>query len=164
MNSSEQLRKLEKIKLFGHSKAPNKKIMTDFTHFPRPGENDPYENSGEKPNKCNYSSSRTDMLRTHLKTHCGEKFNKCNQCNYASSRTDMLSRHLKTHNGERLNKCNQCDFESSQSDHLRTHLKTHSGEKPNKCNQCKFCFFLGRHVEETFENAQWRKVKQMQQV
>ena len=41
-NSSEQLRKLEKIKPFGHSKAPKKKIMTDFAHFPRPGENYPY--------------------------------------------------------------------------------------------------------------------------
>ena len=31
------------IKLFGHSKAPKKKkIMTDFAHFPRPGENYPY--------------------------------------------------------------------------------------------------------------------------
>ena len=41
INSSEQLRKLEKIKPFGHSKA-QKKIMTDFAHFPRPGQSDPY--------------------------------------------------------------------------------------------------------------------------
>ena len=40
--SSEQLRKLEKIKPFGDSKAPKKKIMTDFAHFSRPGEKDPY--------------------------------------------------------------------------------------------------------------------------
>ena len=41
--SSEQLRKLEEIKPFGHSKAPKeKKNMTDFAHFPRPGENYPY--------------------------------------------------------------------------------------------------------------------------
>ena len=41
--SSEQLRKLEKIKPFGHSKAPKKKkIMTDFADFSRPGENYPY--------------------------------------------------------------------------------------------------------------------------
>ena len=41
--SSEQLRKLEKIKPFGHSKAPKKeKIMTDFANFLRPGENYPY--------------------------------------------------------------------------------------------------------------------------
>ena len=34
------MRKLEKIKPFGHSKAPKKKkIMTDFADFPRPGEN-----------------------------------------------------------------------------------------------------------------------------
>ena len=39
--SSEQLRKLEQIKPFGHSKA-SKKILTHFAHFPRPGENDPY--------------------------------------------------------------------------------------------------------------------------
>ena len=42
-NSSEQLRKLEKIKPVGHSKAPKKKKnRTDFAHFPRPGENYPY--------------------------------------------------------------------------------------------------------------------------
>ena len=38
--------------------------------------------------QCDFTSSRTDMLRTHLKTHSGEKLNKCNQCKYASSRTD----------------------------------------------------------------------------
>ena len=42
ITSSEQLRKLKKIKPFGHSKAPKKKNMTDFAHFPRPGENYPY--------------------------------------------------------------------------------------------------------------------------
>ena len=39
INSLEQLRKLDKIKPFGHSEAPKKKIMTDFAHFPCPGEN-----------------------------------------------------------------------------------------------------------------------------
>ena len=41
INSSEQLRKLEKMKPFGHRKAP--KIKKDFAHFPRPGGNDPYD-------------------------------------------------------------------------------------------------------------------------
>ena len=39
--SSEQLRKLEKVKPFGHSKAPKKKV-TDIAHFPRPGQIYPY--------------------------------------------------------------------------------------------------------------------------
>ena len=35
---------------------------------------------------------------------------KCNQCDYASSHTGHLRTHLKTHSGEKLNKCNQCDL------------------------------------------------------
>ena len=51
--------------------------------------------------------------------------------------------------GENSNKCNQCDYASSDAGNLRAHLKIHSGEKLKCC-------------EETFENAQWRKAKQMQ--
>merc|ERR1712112_334938 len=40
--SSEQLTKLQKIKPFGHSKAPKKKKVTDIAHFPRPGQIYPY--------------------------------------------------------------------------------------------------------------------------
>ena len=40
--SSEQLRKVEKIKPFGHSRAPKEKRMSHFDHFPINGEIDPY--------------------------------------------------------------------------------------------------------------------------
>ena len=40
--SSEQLRKVEKIKPFGHSGAQKNKKMPHFDHFPRPEEIDPY--------------------------------------------------------------------------------------------------------------------------
>ena len=46
------------------------------------------------------ASSRADVLRRHLKTHSGEKPNKCNQCNYASSEASQLRRHLITYTGE----------------------------------------------------------------
>ena len=40
-------------------------------------------------------------LRTHLKTHSGEKSNKCNQCDDAASEASKLRRHLKTRCGEK---------------------------------------------------------------
>ena len=83
-------------------------------------------------------SSNAGSLRAHLKTHSGEKSNKCNQCDFASSQAVNLRRHLKTHSGEKSNKCNQCDYASAHAFNLRTHLKTHSGEKSNKCNQCDY--------------------------
>ena len=86
----------------------------------------------------NTLSSQASSLRRHLKTHSGEKSNKCNQCDFVSSRAGDLKRHLKTHSGEKPNKCNQCDYASSRADSLRTHLVEHSGEKPDKCNQCDF--------------------------
>ena len=99
-------------------------------------------NATHNCNQCDFASSWADALKTHFKTHSGEKSNKCDQCDFVYSDPSSLWRHLKTHNGENLNKCNQCDYASFQAGNLRTHLKTHSGEKLNKCNQYDFAYDL----------------------
>ena len=84
--------------------------------------------SGEKSNKCNqcdYTFFQAGHLRGHLKTQSGEKLHKCNQCDYASSHAGTLNRH-------------QCNYDAFTANNLREHLKTHSGEKQNKCNHCEY--------------------------
>ena len=76
----------------------------------------------EQSNSCDYWR--------HLKTHSGEKSNKCAQWDIAGH----LRTCLKTHSEKKTNKCKQCDSISNQAGDLRRHLKTHSGEKSNKCN------------------------------
>ena len=86
-------------------------------------------------------------LRTHLKTHSGEKEDKCNQCHFASVRADNLRRQLKK---KRMN-ATICDFPSIQAGDFRKHLKTPLGEKAYKCNQCDFASVradnLRRHLK-----------------
>ena len=60
------------------------------------------------------------------------------QMKMANNDFASVDAHLKTHCGEKSNKCNQCNKAFSQAGHLRQHFKTHSGEKPNKCNQCDY--------------------------
>ena len=40
--------------------------------------------NSNKCKHCDYTSSQAGNLKTHLKTHSGEKTDECNQCDYAS--------------------------------------------------------------------------------
>ena len=74
-------------------------------------------------------------MRGHLKTHSGEKSNKCGQCDSASSEADSLGAHLETHRGGKSNKCNQCHYASFQAGDLNKHFKgTVKKSKENSTN------------------------------
>ena len=51
-----------------------------------------WKRSGEKLNQC---------IQCDLKRHSGDKSNKCNQCNFASTWPANLRTHLKSHSGEK---------------------------------------------------------------
>ena len=83
-------------------------------------------------------SPKAADLRRHLKTHSGEKSNKCQQCDFVFCNKSALSKHLKTHSGTKSNKCDQCEYSSHGTADLMKHMKIHRQEKPNQCKQCAY--------------------------
>lgn len=75
---------------------------------------------------CSYSTSRTDSMEIHLRTHSGEKPFACPYCQYRTARKWSLSVHLKTHTGEKPFHCPSCPYRAARKDVLNAHLKTHT--------------------------------------
>ena len=57
-----------------------------------------------------------------------------------------LRTHLKTHSGEKLNKCNICDLAYILADNLRTHVKVHSANANANANAADVILHLSRQA------------------
>ncbi|XP_049841376.1 zinc finger protein with KRAB and SCAN domains 8-like isoform X3 [Schistocerca gregaria] len=96
--------------------------------------------SHDTPHSCNVcpKTFRTSLgLKTHSRSHKGERPYKCEVCHKVFKFRSKLRKHSQVHTGERPYTCSVCNKAFTEKCHLKSHSRQHTGERPYECSLCQ---------------------------
>lgn len=97
--------------------------------------------------ECHKRYKYVGNLRTHMRTHTGERPYMCDVCGLRFTCSSYLQVHLRTHVRDKPYVCQECHKSFVHNSALTVHLRSHTGEQPYQCPHCPLRFSHLRNMK-----------------